>query len=281
MLRFRIGFATLLLAASHGALAAQSDWVSRSREATVSLEIYRPTFTNELNVFTSLSVAGFLSSRLPVGETFQLVAELPFAMADLEDPPPGWGSSFMVGSPYVGLIYLPAGSRWSFEGGARAPVAEESEYAGLIGAHGDFDRIEAWLDATTLLAEARYQRTNPRGIAYRFRAGPLAVLAHEGEADPATGAAPDGETEWMFLYAGEIGYRSERGYIGAGLMGRWWATPGDEADFGDSVWHQLVFRGELSSKRVRPTAQLQVPISSTLQNAYVFVFGLGLEVRVR
>jgi len=165
--------ATTILPSS---LAAQSIWLDRSHDKTISLEILKPDFQGKDNT-TFTTSALFLSLRYPLTEKVIFVAELPFPHYGIESAFGYSESDNTLGNPYVGLEIRQPDSPVFGELGIRAPLTDEEKHDSAIW-HGVLtdlvDRFEAFMpDYLPITGMVNYRHKNSSGFALRLRGGPV------------------------------------------------------------------------------------------------------------
>lgn len=245
---------------------AQSLWTDQRADKSLTLELLKPDFDGPDNTTFATSVA-VMSLRLTVGPRVHFVGEVPFAHfgADV-----GFGgqSENGLGNPYLGLEVRSSDSRVFGEFGLRLPIAPRNE-ATFVGFLTELDRWEGFLrDRLPVSAVFNYRYRAPAGFVTRLRLGPSVWIDAGDDAD---------ESELLVVYSGQAGYEGRTVSLLAGLSGRMIVTESD-INVGERTLHQLGLALTLGGGRVRPGAQLRIPLDQDLTDVLDAVFGLSLTV---
>lgn len=264
-----LGFAMVFASSA----AAQSLWLPRDRDHTVSLEMLHPSlegFDSDL-----LSGAFFLAGRVAVSPRIAVVGELPYAKLKGV----GYGtdiygneifedfSSSTIGNPYLGIETTIASGPVFIEFGGRPPLASEVDIeAELTGAFADVTRWDAFLpNVASIQAAFNVREVTPSRVEYRLRLSPLLEIPTEGF----------GEDELYALYSFLIGYHGATVRVGAGMSGRALLTE-DYGNLGQRSVNQLELHSDFLSGSIRPALDLRLPLG-TLSNSVPLVLGGSLS----
>jgi hypothetical protein len=256
----------LVTAASAAALqgappvAAQSIWIPRDRDLSVTLEAVRPNLedTNEAAFSTAMALTG----RVPIGSRLWFVGEVPYvrigASATKPSPDP-YAYSYTpdeggtIGNPYLGLEFHSAGPVFG-EFGIRPPLTSSKAQrmdAVELGLVSDFtNRFEAFLPKVfSVHAAVNLREATGSHIAYRLRLAPALTIPTEGAT----------EAELYAIYSWQIGYEGTNARIGSAISGRTLLTE-DYANLGARSVTQLEFHGDFGAWPVRPGMSLRLPL---------------------
>lgn len=275
-----LGKMMLLTVILPATLSAQSLWLDRSHDKTITLEVLKPTFKRDDNGFSTRSMSGWIvlmSSRWRVSENTYFVSEIPFATGEREIEFTRFNSheretGSVIGNPYFGLESGKPNSPFFTEFGVRLPLLSEDDEGGRrigrsVGENSDFSRPEAFLPEMltfTLMMNYRYQ--NAPGPFIRLRGGP-SLFIYTGE---------DGFdlTLPIIGYGLQGGYESERFRAGVGYTGRTYLIPG----FGTLISHQLSFNASVGLGRIRPGIHFRMPLDKESKEDLDYVLGLDLGI---
>ncbi len=254
-------------------LSGQSNWLTKSKKTSVTLELLKPNFDGDDDLTVATSVL-FLSARGPVSENNRIVVELPIAHVGFDNSDSS--DETLLGNPYFGFEFGLSDSPTFFELGFRLPLApDDKEFASFIGVLSDFERLEAFAsDLLMFSGRVNYQRRNASNIVFRLRGGPsLWVFVSDEEDDP--------EDEIWLNYSMQVGYESDSFSVLGGLTGSYWVTQGDD-DLIDRTVHQLGVAASLVYGKLRPGVHFRLPLNSgddAILAGLDFVFGLSLGVQ--
>lgn len=268
---YRFGFGmgvigVILTGLSAAPVSAQSIWVSRRGEPSITLETQKPMFEGGGGMF--ITSASFLSLRAPVSGKVNVVADIPLSIA-------GYGSqsSATLGNPLLGVELGGPTSPHFVEFGVRLPLAREfgkDDFATGIGLLTDFDRFEAFLpDAITVYGMVNYVyrvKTLP-GLSIRLRAGPTLLIARDGS----------GETLKTLTYSVQILHEGNRVAFGTGLSSR--ASLGE--GFFEKAVYQLGLMVALPAKRIQPGIYVRLPLDANLSRVLTAVVGLNIGIALK
>ena len=256
-------------------LSGQSNWLTKSKKTSVTLELIKPNFDGDDDLTVATSVL-FLSARGPVSENNRIVVELPIAhvgfvkLNDLVE-------QTLLGNPYFGFEIGLYDSPTFFELGFRLPLApDDKEDATSIGVLSDFERLEAFVpDLLMFTGGVNYQHRNASNIVFRLRSGPSLWVfsSNEDEDNP--------EDEIWLDYSVQVGYESDSFSVLGGLTGSYWVTQGDDDEI-DKTVHQLGIAASLVQGKLRPGVHFRLPLNSgddAILAELDFVFGLSLGVQ--
>lgn len=247
-------------AALHGPppVAAQSIWIPRDRDLSVTLEAVKPNIENTNEAAFSPVMA--VTARIPVASRLWFVGEVPYARIGAGTPnpdpyvysyTPNEGST--IGNPYIGLEFHSAGPVFA-EFGVRPPFTSskhESADAVELGMISDFtNRFEAFYPKLfSMHAAVNLRETTGSHIAYRLRLAPALAIPTEGSAD----------AELYAIYSWQIGYEGTNARIGSAISGRTWLTH-VYGNVGERTWTQFELHGDFGAWPVRPGMSLRVPL---------------------
>lgn len=246
------------------AATAQSPWMTRDGDQTLTLEVLRPSlegFDSEL-----FSAAFLLSGRGAVSPRISVVGELPFVRHEstYEAFGPFDVSSSMIGNPYAGLELRLASGPAFLEFGVRPPLAADDEaLATYTGNASDVTRWEAFTpDRFAILAAFNLREVTPSKIAFRLRLSPVLALP--------TGDNYYSETILYAIYSFQVGYQGSKARVGAGMSGRSQVTREvDQALFGfgglnigERSLSQFELHADFLPGHIRPGLDLHVPLDA-------------------
>lgn len=182
---------------------AQSIWLDKGHDKTISLEILKPDFDGDDNT-TFATSASFLSGRFRATNNIFLVGEIPFAHLGVDSDFGRDDSENTLGNPYFGIELHGNNSPLYGEIGVRLPLAPDTDEneAAIVGLFTELvDRAEAFIsDAIPISGAINYRHKNPTGFVLRLRGG-SALWIETGEGD---------ETELFLLYSVQAGYESSK-----------------------------------------------------------------------
>ncbi|HET9253045.1 MAG TPA: hypothetical protein VFP58_13110 [Candidatus Eisenbacteria bacterium] len=245
---------------------AQSIWIPRDKDRGILLEALHPSIEGIDPEFPTGAL--YLGARIGLGETWALVAELPYAHSE---PFIGGGiflgnfpSSSTIGNPYLGAEVRVSPDLF-VELGARPPLTDDDEgTATLFGASADPSRRLAFAqgtlpvfgypfayDAITAQTLFNIRHVTPGGLVARVRLGPALVLATEGGRD----------TEVYALYAVQMAYEGRSVRAGGAFSG-WSFVSEDQGNLGQRTATQLELHADFGPWTVRPGVDLKMPIGS-------------------
>lgn len=271
-----------LIALSPVALAAQSLWLDRSHDKTLTLEVLRPGFKNEDDTYAKSSNSGwvlFLSSRVPLSKTAYFVGELPFAYGSYEYQ--SHRSNFQeretettIGNPYLGIEIEAQYSPVFAQIGVRLPLTPEDNLLGaLTGLISDVDRLEAFLPNTTALNFAlKFRQEDKPGFSFGLGGGTTFLFNTKGNGS-------DDDFDFLIGYSAQAGYNFRQLKVITGVTGRAILTQ-ESANYGERSFHQFGLNASLGLGKLRPGLQLRLPLDNDLKSALDFVMGFSLGVRL-
>lgn len=220
------------------------------------------------------STLWFLSGRLPVGQGFRIVADVPFAYSRVNFPGGAKESNSVLGNPLVGAEYGVRG--WRFETGIRLPLntIDDESFADAMGVLGDFQRGEAFMnDVVPVAGAVAYEYGLPRGATLQGRAGVVGLFDTSHDS-----LSVDNEA---LLDYGLLGtYPLGRARLGLGFYGRWAATE-DTGDFNDNSIHHLALSGDFMFRRVRPGISVRIPVDETYNDLLNSTIGFYVQMSLR
>lgn len=264
----------VLLTTVPGLADAQTVWTRKPAGTSVELELLRPNFAREADVFDGASGAGFLTFRTPIATRMALVADLPFTRAGFDVE--GVKTANEIGNPYVGVEWSRS-DRFMAELGVRVPVGDPIDESDDllrdlsvmgVGLAGELERAEAFVPATVgVYAIANYTAPLNDGLEMRVRGGPSFL-------------GGDGASEDLHMtYTGQLWYGTGAWHVGGGLAGRWVVT-GDDGWSDDTV-HQVVLGGDYGIGKLRPGLQVRIPLDSEVSDVAGSTIGMSLGYRFR
>ena len=224
------------------------------------MELYKPLF-EDIHYYDvePTSVAAFLSGRVALDESIDLVAELPvsrygFSFRDeMTDLGEADLSETTIGNPYVG-VRLDTDQPVRWEVGVRLPLLSDDEFIGAwTGMIADqTGRLEAFmpntLSITGTASGAHSLASNGR---VGFRVGPSLLINTDEE------EYEDGQ-EMILHYGIDIEYRQGRAIIGTGIDGVMIVTEGD--GLAERTLHQAVLAVMADLGTLRPGIQVRIPL---------------------
>ena len=258
---------------SHG-LFAQSIWLDRSHDKTISLEILKPNFEGDDNTTFTTSTL-FLSGRFAVTNNISVVGEIPFSHFGIESDFSNAESENAIGNPYLGIEIHGEDSPVFGEIGLRLPLTpghdDDNQNAVIVGVLTEVvDRTEAFVpDAFPISGALNYFYKNPTGFVLRFRGGPSGWIATSDRV----------ESELLLLYSAQAGYESQQVSFVAGFSGRLILTE-EDIDFGERTLHQLGLAANVAFGVVQPGISFRVPLDEDLTDILDFIFGLTLGINL-
>jgi hypothetical protein len=243
-----------------GIVAAQAAPVLRTAPHGIAIEAMRPDI--KFADFTTFSLGYFLSGHTTFSKGFKAILELPFAYADYL----GAASNTTMGNPYLGVLY--AKRAFTFELGARAPLAGEDEYANLVGAVADLDRIEAFVPHLI-----------PVQIGATFRSVEVNDFSFGLSATTAGWFTTDETSnELLAGYAADVRYAGSMVRAGARINGRAMLT--ESGSFSDRTSHSAGVFADVGSGRVHPGVQFRLPLDKEQRDDLRWVLGVNLQVEL-
>jgi hypothetical protein len=271
-----------ILALIPAVLPAQSIWLDRSHDKSVSLEILKPNFKHEEHTKFPTS-AFFFSLRLPLADSLRLAVELPVAHVAYQQYDYDYYSYHVtihkksetaIGNPYIGLEARSNVKNWFGEIGLRLPLASEKKYnAQWIGITSDFDREEAFgSKLLPLQLSLNYHVRDASGFAMRLRFGPDLWIRTASESG-------GDNTRLLLHYSAQMGYEGDRFSILAGVTGRWMLS-GENLTFAERTFHQLGFEANVALGRFRPGLHIRFPLDKDLSDLFERVYGLNCSIRL-
>lgn len=260
-----LGVAVALAGVS--AANAQSLWIPRDRDLSVTLEVLKPSIEGFDESFSPLIA---LTPRVPLSSRVTFVGELPFARFKGTDEDlfiPLTIESSTIGNPYVGIEVAAASAPIFAEIGVRLPLMSEDEfYAWSLGILSDASRWEAFYpEAASIQPAFNIREVTPAGVAYRLRMSPTVVIPTDGSGR---------ETELFAVYAWQIGYEGRHARIGTALSGRLLLTE-DSGNLGERSANQLEVHADFGSWPVRPGLSVRLPLGEIASDIPV-VWGVTL-----
>lgn len=247
---------------------AQSLWLDRDHATTIRLEAHHVdmVITDE----KLLTGVAFLDVRREIAPGRALVFEFPYTRIDTPFEPFNDVdfTQSSVGNVYLGLEIW-GDSPLFGEIGARAPLMSDSNRdaaARVIGLFSDLTRSFAFFeDAVPIQAALNLRSPITSDIRARLRFGPTVTIP--------TGSRYD--TELYAVFAWEIGYEGRYARIGSDLSGRTLLTA-VTGTLGSRTITQFEFHADFGGGKIRPGAELLVPIGNIAADFNSSVWGLSL-----
>ncbi len=246
---------------------AQSTWMNRSADRSVSLEILKPSYVNGNDVTFTTSVI-YLSTHIPINDHLRFIGEVPYSHFGATGAFSGSESS--IGNPFVGVDYRNKDSDVSYEFGLRLPLASDKKLGAFLnGFSTDFDRVDAFMPKTvpaTLMIN--HYRKYPSRFVTLLRGG-VNFLYY-------TDSNVSRSTDLYLLYSIHGGYETDKFGFGLGFGGRVVVT-GSGGSFDDRSIHQLdlVVHGVFDN--IKPGLYLRVPMDELLEQFIDVVWGINME----
>ncbi len=259
----------LALSGAPSAARAQSLWPDSLRgRGEIGIEWVRPTFENGDDSFSGTRGVWILSGRVHATSRLNLVAALPRLVATDDD------NGATMGNPYFGVEFLKEDGRPEFSFGTRIDmVGNTSSGAPLVGAFGDFDRLEAASTHNFILTATGYHEP------YRSADGAYARLRFGATLFHPTGDGFGAENEMYFNYGIRIGRDAPSLRFSAELTGRWLLSS-NGASFAEASVHQGAGMASFLSGQVRPYVGYRMPIDQNLKDVldHALIFGVTMGV---
>ena len=252
--------AVVLAAAAATPAAAQSLWMPRDTDYTISLEMLRPTLEGVDSGV--LSGSFFLAGRAKLSPQVSFVGELPYVTHSSRSVATDFNgneiiedlSSSTIGNPYVGLETRIGSGPVFVEVGGRPPLTSDEEFeAVLTGIFSDVNRFPTFLpDVASIQAAFNLREVTPSKLAYRLRLSPMVAIP--------TGDN-NGDSELYAMYAFQIGYHGSAARVGAGMSGQALLTE-DSGNLGERSRNQFEIHADFLPGAIRPGLDLRVPLGS-------------------
>ena len=254
------------------AVSAQSVWVERTHEPTMTLEAVKPFFDGSGSTTESSALA--LGVRVPVSPRILVAAELPYANS-------GWRVDGVttrqrtIGNPYLGMEARPFDIPLRLDLGVRFPAASNGKPdAVALGMLADVDRMEAYApDMWSVRGNAHYRIPVAPQVGVGLNAGPLVTIArHRDEAED--------RSELFAVYGSEIFYQPSPLRLAAGISGRTLITERD-LGFDDRSLHQVGAAASYRFGRSRPGVHMTVPLDRDQRDIMNWSLGLSFQYGLR
>lgn len=251
---------------------ANSMWIERSGEKSLSLEMAIPDF--ETPSYLDLSCQIFqLSFDNRLNDQVKLLFEVPFVNAEAESRGDS-ESETLLGNPYIGFDIASVNPQLSTEVGIRIPVgSDDKEIASYLGALGDMERRDAYISGCLpISARFKYQSNQVDPVAFRLQGGPMIIFnADEYFED---------NTEIFLNYGGFIGVKSANTTIMAGMTGLMMVSESG-MDFDERTIHFAGATLGINMKNAQLGIYFKVPIDDELlEDALDDVIGLYLTMNL-
>lgn len=267
--------ASALVLTLAGTSAAQTHWLHPGEGNNVTLQAFKPKFSGEMGLSTLTSVL-FLSSETKIGETIDLVVDVPLVNVDYDESFPYAGDNeTLIGNPYIGLEARlnerDAATTTIGRVGVRPPLAPDDKWeASFIGFLTCPYRLEALVpDLWSFTFGGGFGIEQDSGFRLKSNVDAVILVPTRDGAD----------TEIYLNYNLTAWLRASDLKFGAGVGGRWHASGGDP-DFGESSLHQLGFAGVVDLGVVQPGLHLRVPLDDDLSDWIDYVYGFSLSFEV-
>lgn len=256
-------FASALSLPAASPARAQSHWIGPSEGRIVWLEGVHPGIEG----MGSASSFWRVGARLPLRNNLALVAELPFAHADLDGR--GATNETGVGNPYLGVEQRMEGGCTRAEFGARLPLAGEDNEGMRAGFLGDF--VEGAEAFTPQLLPIHF------GLSHACPAGESGWSMRLRGAGSMWISPTGGDGLLMALYGAQAWY--ERRFVfGAGVSGRAHLSHVGEG-FAEMTVHQVGVALGYDFGPARPLLELRVPLDEDFRETVPYAIGVGVVVR--
>jgi hypothetical protein len=280
--RYALTIALLTLAPT---AASQSFWLDTGRDASLALEVLKPSFDAEMlgpeTKVSFLTSATFLSARAPLSPRVRIAFDLPIAHYRFRASYQGHAfdeSDTAIGNPYLGLEHTARSVPLMTEIGVRLPLAPKTNGAVGVGALTDFDRLEAFMpENATISLAANYFHENADGLRFRARVGPSVALYTGRRVEYAGRHYPDA-AELFLNYAAKVWYRTPQAELGTGLSGRTWVSEASSLTE-DRFWHHFGLWASAHLGRVSPGVHFRLPLNQDVQEVVNFVVGVNAVVQ--
>ena len=238
---------------------AQSLWMQRDADHTVSLEFLRPSLEGADSDL--LSGAFFLTGRAALSPRIAIVGELPYVSHSSTQTGTDFlgneittsVSSSTIGNPYVGMEARLGNGPAFLELGARPPLASDDEFEAFVtGFTSDVTRTMTFLpDVASIQMAINLREITPSKLAYRVRLCPTVAIPTEGSDD----------VELFTMYSIQIGYQGSAVRVGGGMSGEALVTE-DFGNLGSRTRNQLELHADFLRGSIRPGLDLHIPLGT-------------------
>lgn len=253
------GVLAAVVAATTTPAAAQSLWMPRDTDYTISLEMLRPNLEDVDSGV--LSGSFFLAGRARLSPGVSFVGELPYVTHSSRSVATDFNgneivedfSSSTIGNPYVGLETRIGSGPVFVEVGGRPPLTSDEEFeAVLTGIFSDVNHFATFLPhVASIQAAFNLREVTPSKLAYRFRLSPMIAIPTEG----------GNGSELYAMYSFQIGYHGSAARVGAGMSGQALLTE-DYGNLGERSRNQFEIHADFLPGAIRPGLDLRVPLGS-------------------
>jgi hypothetical protein len=256
-----------------GESQAQTIWTQRTAGSRLTIEYMQPTFANTISWLTTSGSIVTLNGKVQVGSSVGVIVEVPYVSGTISTSFPFASSAGSVsekkgGNVYVGLEIGNFESNIFLEIGARPFATETSSSSGIIpmvGAIGDFDRQEAYLEKmSSYQAALNLTSTQTQGFVYRVRVGPTIFV-------PKTTGS---ESITLMDYGLKMGYdNGQLGLLG-GISGRW----NTKIKSGKAAYHHLALDLGYRFGKIRPAFFYRMPLDKEMTDIVARTIGANITV---
>lgn len=276
-------FVTTLVAVSSifwvpDTLKAQSSiWIDERHDKKISIEFLLPDFNDDGYCNRSGWIT-FLGAQLKVGNCSYFVFDFPITYGKKERNYYNYyyyserkSSETAIGNPYLGMKFLGKNPLYSFEFGARFPLASNEKTTALATAmFTDIDRLEAFMpDYITIQGMINFCPESDQGFHSGIRIGPKFWI-YTGEYQLVD------DVELNLHYNMQARYTWQRFSIGGGITGIWCLTEEYFMD-DDRFFQQLGFEAGVAFDHVYTGFSLRLPADNNLKNVIDMVFGFNIQ----
>jgi hypothetical protein len=276
-LRFTFGIACVLALVPAAQAPAQSIWIPRDRDRSVTFAAAKPSleFIDERRFSPVLT----LTSRMPVSGRIWWVAEIPYAHLSIRNEGPlqpfPSESNSTVGNPYLGLEAHAGSGPFFGEIGVRAPLVGNDAAGPYLGMGSDVQFTEAFEPHVVSIEPAiNLRETTGSHMAYRLRFSPTVDIPTGG--DHPFPYQLIHETELFGVYAWQVGYEGPAVRVGTALSGRVLFTA-SYTNLGQRTVNQFEFHADAGSGAFRPGFDLRMPLGENAAAIVPVVVGLTLS----
>ena len=243
---------------------AQSLWLPRDVDQSVTLEILKPNFDYPSSAGDESfgTVALWLTARLPVREKLSLIVQVP--ASHYSGPDNYTQSETALGNLYFGI----EGHGPTFvELGVHIPTSSGNSFSALAtGLVSDIGRWESFYhDVLSVQAAFHVHRVTESHLMLGLRlSGDVSI--------PTVGRS---ETEFIGGFAGRIGYEDARVRLGGGITNRILVTE-NVPKFADRMEHQVELHADVGSGTFRPGVDAHFPLKD-IKDFVPIVYGVNFR----
>lgn len=251
------------------ALPAQPIWVGAGEMDGLIIEWQKPFLAQSDHAGFFLSSV-FLGYRQRTSEAMAVHIDLP--MSNYES---GAVSEFLLGNPYVGLVFGSKDAIITGDVGVRIPIADEDKgRAGVWGSWTDLERSEAFaVNAVPVSGLLRFRTMFPATkLGLRAHFGPSVSVFTDDRGDDVMDVA---------LRYGLIGmYEEESVLVQLGVSGHY-AVSADEGDFDSNSMHQLGITANFDvGAGIWPGILLRYPLDEEYKEIIDLVLGINFLIKI-